>query len=74
LAFLWALKMRYRTDLDIFGAAPLHEWNVPEIVKKAAKYLNEEKRKRKFNKKEGISREELRKIWLDCFVSSRRES
>jgi hypothetical protein len=74
LAFLWALKTRYGTDLDIFGATPLHEWNVPEIVKKAAQYLNEEKRKRKFNKKEEVSREELRKIWVDCFVTSRRES
>lgn len=74
LAFLWALKMRYGTDLDVFAATPLHEWNVPETIKKAAQYLNAEKRKRKFYKREEVSREELRKIWIDCFVTSRKES
>jgi len=73
LAFLWALKKRYGTEIDIFVATPLHEWNIPKEVKEISEYLRKEVRKRKFDKMKGSSREELRKIWLDCSVISRKE-
>lgn len=68
------MKKRWKTEINIFVATPLHEWNIPKEVREVSEYLRKEARKRKFDKIKGLSREELRKIWLDCSVTLRKES